>query len=84
MSGREGYPDAYFLEKVPWSMYFDKDVALHGAYWHDKFGTRRSHGCVNLSPADAHWLFDWTAPTSRSNWTLSTLESPGTWVWVHS
>ncbi len=84
MSGREGYPDSYYLEKVPWTMYFNKDVALHGAYWHDRFGTRRSHGCVNLSPADAHWLFEWTAPKTGSNWTLSTPESPGDWVWVHS
>jgi hypothetical protein len=51
--------DAYYLEDVPWTMYFDKARALHGAYWHNKFGTELSHGCVNLSVGDSHWLFDW-------------------------
>jgi hypothetical protein len=49
--------DFYFLEDVPWIMYYDGDRALHGAYWHDNFGIRTSHGCVNLSPRDARWLF---------------------------
>lgn len=53
--------DYYSLEDVPWVMYFDGERALHGAYWHDGFGYKRSHGCVNLSPADARWLFDWAA-----------------------
>jgi len=44
---------------VPWTMYFDDQIALHGAYWHDGFGFRRSHGCVNLTITDAHWLFHW-------------------------
>ena len=50
--------DYYFLEDVPWILYYDGDRALHGAYWHDKFGARSSHGCVNLSPKDARWLFE--------------------------
>ncbi|MCC7360773.1 MAG: L,D-transpeptidase [Anaerolineales bacterium] len=50
--------DYYFLEDVPWILYYDGDRALHGAYWHDNFGQRSSHGCVNLSPRDARWLFD--------------------------
>ncbi len=83
MSGRKGYPDHYFLEDVPWSMYFNKNFALHGAYWHDRFGLHHSHGCVNLSLADAKWLFEWTTPTGETNWTLATEENPGTWVWVH-
>jgi hypothetical protein len=49
--------DYYFLEDVPWILYYDGDRALHGAYWHDNFGARTSHGCVNLSPRDARWLF---------------------------
>ncbi len=51
--------DYYYLADVPWTMYFDEARALHGAYWHTKFGTKQSHGCVNLSPGDAHWLYDW-------------------------
>ncbi len=50
--------DYYFLEDVPWILYYDADRALHGAYWHDNFGIRSSHGCVNLSPRDARWLFE--------------------------
>ncbi|MCC6613526.1 MAG: L,D-transpeptidase [Anaerolineae bacterium] len=61
MSGAEGKPDFYFLEEVPWTMYFDGDIALHGAYWHDGFGYRRSHGCVNLSITDAAWLYSWAS-----------------------
>ncbi len=61
MSGANGQPDFYYLEEVPWTMYFDDDIALHGAYWHDGFGYRRSHGCVNMSITDSHWLFNWTS-----------------------
>ena len=54
---------AYELPGVPWTMLFHKDgYALHGAYWHDNFGTRMSHGCVNMRYADAQWLFRWTSP----------------------
>lgn len=51
--------DYYYLEDVPYIMYFDQARALHGAYWHTLFGYQRSHGCVNLSIADSHWLYDW-------------------------
>ncbi len=63
MSGATGAPDAYALQNVPWTMYFDGDISLHGTYWHDDFGYRRSHGCVNLSISDARWLYEWTAET---------------------
>ncbi len=53
--------DFYYLEDVPWTMYFDEGRALHGAYWHNGFGYPRSHGCVNLSVGDSHWLFDWAS-----------------------
>jgi hypothetical protein len=51
--------DYYYLEDVPWTMYFDEARALHGAYWRTTFGYPGSHGCVNLSIGDAKWLFDW-------------------------
>lgn len=63
MSGATGAPDAYALQDVPWTMYFDGGISLHGTYWHDDFGYRRSHGCVNLSISDARWLYEWTAET---------------------
>ena len=49
----------YFLEDVPYVMYFYNDYAIHGTYWHDNFGTPMSHGCVNTPTEDAGWLFDW-------------------------
>ena len=51
--------DFYYLEDVPWTMYFDQGRALHGAYWHNLFGYQLSHGCVNLSLGDSHWLYNW-------------------------
>ncbi len=51
--------DAYYLEDVPWTMYFDEARALHGAYWRANLGFPQSHGCVNLSVGDARWIFDW-------------------------
>jgi hypothetical protein len=51
--------DAYYLEDVPWTMYFDQARALHGAYWRANLGFPQSHGCVNMSVGDSRWLFDW-------------------------
>jgi hypothetical protein len=61
MSGAEGQDDFYFLEEVPWTQYFDGDQGLHGTYWHDGFGYRHSHGCVNMSITDAKWIYDWAS-----------------------
>ena len=49
----------YYLQGVPYFMTYYGDLGFHGAYWHDDFGTPVSHGCVNMSPADARWLYDW-------------------------
>jgi lipoprotein-anchoring transpeptidase ErfK/SrfK len=51
--------DFYYLEDVPWTMFFDEGRALHATYWHTLFGYQQSHGCVNLSPGDANWLYQW-------------------------
>ncbi|MCI0713058.1 MAG: L,D-transpeptidase [Chloroflexi bacterium] len=59
MSGAEGREDAYRLENVPYAMYFDGEISLHGTYWHNGFGYRQSHGCVNLSISDAAWVWSW-------------------------
>lgn len=61
MSGAVGLPDAYIVQNVPWVLYFDRGISFHGTYWHDSFGYRHSHGCVNLTISDARWLFEWTA-----------------------
>lgn len=50
----------YDLPGVPWNLYFTQEGAvIHGAYWHDSFGSRYSHGCVNLAPEDARKLYEW-------------------------
>lgn len=51
--------DSYNLENVPWSMYFDESRAFHGAYWRANLGYPQSHGCVNMSVGDSHWLYNW-------------------------
>jgi lipoprotein-anchoring transpeptidase ErfK/SrfK len=56
------------LRDVPYVEYFESGYALHAAYWHDVFGNARSHGCVNLSPVDAHRLFLWTDPRIPDGW----------------
>jgi lipoprotein-anchoring transpeptidase ErfK/SrfK len=58
MSGGEG-ADYYNLPNVPYVMYFYQDYGLHGAYWHDNFGHKMSHGCVNLREVDARDLYNW-------------------------
>jgi hypothetical protein len=66
----DGGDEAYVVEDVPSVMYFNMDAeALHGAYWHNNFGNKMSHGCVNLPLGFASWLYGW-APL-------------GTEVWVH-
>jgi lipoprotein-anchoring transpeptidase ErfK/SrfK len=51
----------YYLEDVPYVMYFADYLAIHGAYWHDNFGEPMSHGCVNLPVPAAEWLYDWAS-----------------------
>jgi lipoprotein-anchoring transpeptidase ErfK/SrfK len=58
----------YVLRDVPYIQYFASGYALHAAYWHDVFGTPRSHGCINLSPVDAHRVFLWTEPAVPEGW----------------
>jgi lipoprotein-anchoring transpeptidase ErfK/SrfK len=49
----------YNVPKVPYAMYYSGGYALHGAYWHKRFGTPVSHGCVNLRVSQARWLYNW-------------------------
>ena len=49
----------YDTPNVPWTMYFYRGYAIHGAYWHNDFGTPVSHGCINMRPDEAKLLFDW-------------------------
>ncbi|WP_437759206.1 L,D-transpeptidase [Sorangium sp. So ce1389] len=76
----------YALKDVPYIQYFASGYALHAAYWHDVFGTPRSHGCINMSPIDAHRVFLWTEPRVPPGWhAINTGEElgEGTTVIVH-
>jgi hypothetical protein len=73
----------YELAEVPHVQYFHEGYALHGAYWHDDFGKPRSHGCVNLAPADAAWLFAWTDPQLPTSWHGVLSLDAGTTVHIH-
>jgi hypothetical protein len=74
----------YAIEGVPWVQYFSEGIGLHAAFWHDQFGTRRSHGCVNLAPRDARRLFALTSPALPAGWDaiLTTETQRGTIVRV--
>ncbi len=75
--------DEFDLRDVPFVQYFTEGFALHGAYWHDDFGTPRSHGCVNLAPVDAAWLFRWTDPQVPEAWHAALTLKKGTLVHIH-
>ncbi len=61
--GSRGTLGSFDYPGVPWCTFFhDKGLALHGTYWHNDYGIKRSHGCVNLRPEDALWIYRWTYP----------------------
>ncbi len=49
----------YYLQDVPYVMYFYEGYGIHGTYWHHNFGHPMSHGCVNTPTPDAQWLYNW-------------------------
>lgn len=64
MDDENNMSSAFFIQDVPWVMYFQGGYALHAAFWHDRFGLRTSHGCVNLAPTDARRFFEFAdSPT---------------------
>jgi hypothetical protein len=76
--------EEFELREVPYVQYFDKEgYAIHGAYWHDRFGIPKSHGCINLSPEDARRIFHWTIPAVPPGWHGVLLPLKGTVVFIH-
>ncbi len=68
MDNEDNLSSAFFIQDVPWVAYFRGSYALHGAFWHDRFGLRTSHGCVNLAPEDARRFFNFIdAPALPEN-----------------
>jgi hypothetical protein len=79
MRSRDDADEPYAVEAVPWVMHFKTRYALHGVFWHWGFGHAASHGCVNLAPRDAKWIFDHITPSLGKGWhtVYETPEDPG-------
>jgi lipoprotein-anchoring transpeptidase ErfK/SrfK len=59
--GQSGF--GYDTPGIGWTCLFTGDgIALHSTFWHNNWGTPRSHGCINAAPDDAKWVFRWTYP----------------------
>ncbi|HJL40998.1 MAG TPA: L,D-transpeptidase [Myxococcales bacterium LLY-WYZ-16_1] len=82
MRGPDADAGRYRVEEIPWVMYYHGNYALHGAYWHNQFGEVRSHGCTNIAPADAKWLYEWGTGTMPPGWHANYRVENGTWVYL--
>ena len=71
----------YEVEEVPWTLYYHRGYAVHGAYWHTDFGKVRSHGCTNVAPVDARWLYYWSDPDVPPTWHAVRFQPESTWVY---
>ncbi len=83
--GIPGTGTYYYLPNVPYNMFFDGNIAVHGTYWHNNFGHPMSHGCVNAPTPIAEKLFYWTNPQLPAGQlsVRSSKDNPGTRVVVH-
>jgi lipoprotein-anchoring transpeptidase ErfK/SrfK len=74
--------NGYDLPGVPWICYFtESGISFHGTYWHNNFGHPRSHGCINLTPQAAKWIYRWTMPVVPPD-AIMTYERYGTPIQV--
>lgn len=64
----KGFANRVEMHDVPWVLKLSSGQLLHGAYWHNRFGIEHGPGNVQLSPADAHWLFHWAGPAVPKGW----------------
>lgn len=78
MDDEENLNGAYFIQDVPWVLYFKGGYALHAAFWHNRFGLKTSHGCVNLAPRDARRFFDFAQSPALPPGLHAIFTRPGT------
>jgi hypothetical protein len=77
MSANTASDSGYDTAAVAWPTFISGEgVAIHAAFWHNYFGTRRSHGCINVLPEDAKWIFRWTTPYVSLEQTEMKMEWP--------
>jgi L,D-transpeptidase catalytic domain len=83
MTGGADEFSVFDLPGVPWDSYItDGGVAIHGTYWHNDFGHPHSHGCINMAPQDAKWIYRWTLPAVPSGERLVLQPGVGTRVLI--
>lgn len=75
----------YSIQDVPFVAYYKGSYALHAAFWHNNFGREMSHGCVNLAPTDAKYVFDFVEPRVPYGWhgVYATDDKKGSMIVVH-
>jgi len=85
MAGGWDIGDPYDLPNVPYTMYYHRGYAIHGAYWHNDFGRPKSHGCVNMAIPDSEKLFYWANPPTPAGTsvTRASQDNPGTKIVIH-
>ena len=85
IGGSKARGDYYNLPNVPYVMYFYKGYGIHGTYWHNQFGTPRSHGCINVRTEEMAKIYEWAGPTMPSGASVvkSTPENPGIRLVIH-
>ncbi len=82
-AGNRAAPE-FDLPGVPWVCYItESGISFHGTYWHNDFGKPRSHGCINLSPTAALWVYRWTTPVVPFGEQYAYKKRYGTPVEVH-
>jgi lipoprotein-anchoring transpeptidase ErfK/SrfK len=82
MTGGADEFSMFDLPAIPWASYLtESGVAIHGTYWHNDFGHTHSHGCINMTPEDARWIYRWTLPSVPAG--VRFLYQPGTGTDVH-
>ena len=68
IDGNDHHANTFNLPGVPWISYLDVNgISFHGTYWHNNYGVPMSHGCINLPPAAAKWIYRWTLPVVAYN-----------------
>lgn len=68
--------EPWAVDEVPFTAYYKDSFAIHGAWWHNEFGRPKSHGCINMSPPDARWLWTWMDPGMPEGWYAVTAYYP--------
>ncbi|MBU0540638.1 L,D-transpeptidase family protein [Patescibacteria group bacterium] len=52
-------PSNYNLPNVKYNLNILPHIYIHYAYWHNNFGNKMSHGCINVGLDDSAWIYNW-------------------------